>query len=95
VAGLQVRAQALASLGRQREAFADLHSAVKQARGTGDPAMFVRASAILLPMDGTDELLAEARVAVERIAGALPDAEMCRRVQDAEPVRTIVRLARA
>jgi hypothetical protein len=89
VAGLQVRAQALASLGRQREAFATLQAAVARARGTGDPAMFVRASAILLPMNGTDALLAEARATADRIAAALPDETMRCRFRDAEVVHSL------
>jgi hypothetical protein len=83
------------SLGRQLAAIVDLQTAVKQARRTGDPAMYVRAAAGLLAIDGSDVLLAEARAAVARIAEALPNVEMQRRFQDAEPVRTIVRLARA
>jgi tetratricopeptide (TPR) repeat protein len=94
VAGLQVRAQALASLGQQRATITDLQSAVGLARGTGDPAMLVRAAAVLLAIDGTDALLSEARSAVERINGALPDAEMRRRFQEAEPVHTILRLVK-
>jgi len=95
VAGLQVRAQALASLGRQPAAIADLLSAVGQARATGDPAMFLRAAVALLAIDGTDALLAEARAVVERIARALPDVAMRRRFEEAEPVRMVVHLARA
>jgi predicted ATPase/DNA-binding XRE family transcriptional regulator len=87
VAGRQVRAQTLVSLGRQREAIADLRSAVEQARSAGDPAMFMRAAGALLAIDGTDELLAEARAAVERIAAALPDEMMRRRFRDADVVR--------
>lgn len=95
VAGLQVRGRALTSLGRQPSAIADLQSAVEQARATGDPAMYVRAAAALLAIDGTDALLAEALAAVERIAAALPDTEMRGRFQEAESVRAIWRLARA
>ncbi|HWE61858.1 MAG TPA: AAA family ATPase, partial [Chloroflexota bacterium] len=95
VAGLQVRAQALMSLGRQPAAITDLQSAVRQARETGDPAMYVRAAAALLTIDGTDALLAEARVAVERITGALPDLAMRRRFAEADPVRAIVHSTRA
>jgi tetratricopeptide (TPR) repeat protein len=94
VAGLQVRGQALAARGQTREALGHLQSAVARARGTGDPAMFLRAAAALLAIDGDDLLLAEARAAVERIAGALPDAELRRCFLAAEPVRLVVRLPR-
>jgi tetratricopeptide (TPR) repeat protein len=92
VAGLQVRGQALAAQGHTREALDHLQSAVARARGTGDPAMFLRAAAALLAIDGDDALLAEARAAVDRIAGALPDAELRRRFLAAEPVRLVVRM---
>jgi hypothetical protein len=75
VAGLQVRGQALAAQGHTREALGPLQSAVARARGTGDPAMFLRAAAALLAIDGDEVLLAEARTAVDRIAGALPDGD--------------------
>ena len=57
--------------------------------------MFLRAAAALLTIDGTDVLLAEARAAVARIVGALPDGEIAQRFQQAEPVRVVVRLAGA
>src|SRR5260370_38382155 len=44
-AGLATRAQALVALGRKKDAIADLTSAVEVARGTADPARFVRAAA--------------------------------------------------
>ena len=93
VAGLQVRAQALAARGHTREALGHLRSAVARARGTGDPAMFLRAAAALLALDGDAVLLAEARAAIERIAGALPDTEIRMCFLAAEPVRLVMRLA--
>jgi tetratricopeptide (TPR) repeat protein len=90
VAGLQVRGQALVALGQHRAAIADLQSAVDLARGTGDPAMFVRAVAVLLAIDGTDALATEALSTVERISSALPDLDMGPRFLAAEPVRTIL-----
>jgi hypothetical protein len=92
VAGLQVRAQALALRGCTREALDHLQTAVARARGTSDPAMFLRAAADLLAIDGDAALLAEAHAAVERIAGALPDAEIRRCFLVAEPVRLVLRL---
>jgi class 3 adenylate cyclase/tetratricopeptide (TPR) repeat protein len=84
-AGLGTRALALDALGRTKEAIADLRGAVALARPTGDPAMFLRAAAALLTIDGDDALAAEARRAAERIAGALPDDEMRRRFLATDP----------
>jgi tetratricopeptide (TPR) repeat protein len=92
VAGLQVRAQALAAQGHSREALGSLQSAVARAHGTGDPAMLLRAAAALLAIDADAALLVEANAAVERVAGALPDAELRRCFVAAEPVRLVVRL---
>jgi transcriptional regulator with XRE-family HTH domain/tetratricopeptide (TPR) repeat protein len=90
VAGLQVRGQALAAQGHTREALGHLQAAVARARGTGDPAMFLRAAAALLALDGDDDLLTEARATVERIAGALPDPALRRCFLAADPVRMVM-----
>ncbi len=92
VAGLQVCAQVLAAQGRTRETLDYLQSAAARARGTGDPAMFLRAAGALLAIAGNDTLLAEARAAVDRIAGALPEADLRRTFLAAEPVRLVMRL---
>jgi ATP/maltotriose-dependent transcriptional regulator MalT len=93
VRGLAARAQALIGLGRQREAVADLRAAVNLARPMGDPALFLRAAAALLAVEGDGDLAAEARAAVDRIVAALPHAEMRRCFEAAEPVR-FVRMGR-
>ncbi|GAC1403571.1 MAG: hypothetical protein NVSMB65_20180 [Chloroflexota bacterium] len=92
VAGLQARGQSLAAQGHTRAALGSLQAAVARAQGTGDPAMFLRAAAALLALDGDAALLAEAVAAVERIRGALPDAELRRRFLGAEPVGLVWRL---
>jgi hypothetical protein len=51
--------------------------------------MFLRAAAALLAIDGDAALLAEARGAVERIAGALPAGEIRRCFLDAELVQAL------
>jgi transcriptional regulator with XRE-family HTH domain/tetratricopeptide (TPR) repeat protein len=89
VAGLRARAKALVALNRQQEALSDLRAAVTLAQPIGDPAMFLRATAPLLALDGDDALLAEARVAAGRIAGELRDAETLMRFQSAEQVRAL------
>jgi tetratricopeptide (TPR) repeat protein len=95
VAGLRSRAAALVALGRAQEAVSNLRQAVALARPTGDPAMFLRAATALLALDGDDALAAEARAAAERILAALPDEDMRRRFEAAEPVRLLSRLTAA
>ena len=90
VIGLTTRAQALIALGRTKEAIAELGVAVGLARPVGDPALFLRAAAGLLAVDGDDALAAEGRAAVRRIAEALPDATMRRRFEAAEPLRILL-----
>jgi tetratricopeptide (TPR) repeat protein len=91
VIGLGTRAQALAAAGRGKEAIRDLNRAVALARAMGDPAQFLRAAALLLPLAGDDLLAAEARATVERMASALPDETLRRRFREAEPVRSLGR----
>jgi hypothetical protein len=57
------------------------------ARPAGSPALFLRPATALLALDGDDALAAEARAAADRITAALPDPEMRRRFEAAEPVR--------
>lgn len=89
---LGTRAQALNRLGRDKEATADLRRAVGLARSIGDPALFLRTAVALLALDGDDALAAEARAAAERIAAALPDGELRRRFETAEPLRALAHL---
>ncbi|HEY7092171.1 MAG TPA: hypothetical protein VH393_03270, partial [Ktedonobacterales bacterium] len=91
--GLRARAEALISLNRHQEALSDLRATVTLARPVGDPAMFLRATAPLLALDGDDALLAEARAAARRIASELRDAETLARFQSAEQVRALGKLA--
>jgi tetratricopeptide (TPR) repeat protein len=87
--GLKTRGEALASLGRTKEGIADLRQAVTLARGIADPALFLHAATVLLGLEGDDTLAGEARQAAVRIAGALPDADMRRRFEAADPVRLL------
>ena len=90
VAALGTRGEALAALGRKKEAIADLHTAVELARSLKDPAMLLKTAAALMTLDGDETLAAEAGVAAERIIAALPDAELRRRFEAAEPVRLVL-----
>jgi hypothetical protein len=94
VAGLGACGQALAALGRTREAIADLRRAAGLARPVGDPAMFLCAATRLLALDGDDALAAEAATAAASIAAALPSAVMQRHFEDAEPLQVLRRLGR-
>jgi DNA-binding NarL/FixJ family response regulator len=89
-AGLATRAQALAALGRKREAIADLTATVEVARGTGDPAMFVRAAATRLRVEADASLADEAQHAVVRILGAVSNPQMRRCFEHSETVRLIL-----
>ncbi|MBC8160645.1 MAG: tetratricopeptide repeat protein [Roseiflexaceae bacterium] len=86
---LETRARALAVRGRKHEAIAEARNAVNLIRPIESPALFLRAAAALLNLDGDDMLLAEACTAAERIAAALPNEEMRRRFQTTELVRLL------
>jgi hypothetical protein len=88
---LGTRAQALHRRGRDQDALADLRRAVGLARSIGDPALFLGTAVRLLALDGDDALATEARATAERIAAALPDVELRRRFETAEPVWALVR----
>jgi predicted ATPase/DNA-binding XRE family transcriptional regulator len=86
---LKTRAQALAALGRTHEAIVDLRNALDVARPTGDPALFLSVAAVLLSIESDDALAGDASSAVQRIRAALPNNEMRRSFDAAEPVQTI------
>jgi tetratricopeptide (TPR) repeat protein len=89
IAGLETRARALALRGRTYEAISDLRRAIELARSMGDPAMLLRTLTALLPIDGSDTLLAEARATAQSILVALPNAEMQARFRSAQPVQQL------
>jgi tetratricopeptide (TPR) repeat protein len=90
--GEGTRASALAGLGRKREAIAAARQGVDLIRPIGAPALFVRAAAGLLALEGDDTVLAEAREAVGRITVELPSEAMRQRFGAAEAVRLIMKL---
>jgi hypothetical protein len=87
VIALTTRAQALIELARTKDAITDLRAAVTLARPTEDLALFVRAAAGLLAIDGDDALANEAQAVVDRIAEGLPDPDMRLQFERAEPTR--------
>jgi tetratricopeptide (TPR) repeat protein len=92
VMGLETRARALSALGRHEEAISEARDAVRLARPMGDPALFLRAATTLLVLDGDDLLLSETRRTAGQILAELPDAEMRRQFEAAEPVRLLAPL---
>jgi tetratricopeptide (TPR) repeat protein/transcriptional regulator with XRE-family HTH domain len=87
--GLEIRARALAALGRTKEAMTLLQSAVDLVRATGDPAMFLRAATALLSLSGNDALFAEAQARAQAIVQAVPDENLRRCFLHAEAVRPL------
>ncbi len=92
VLALIVRAQAFGSLGRREDAIADTRRAVTLARRAGDPALLLRALDVMLAIEGTPELLAEARTLVSRISEALPGEAMREHFQSSETVSRVLSL---
>jgi hypothetical protein len=82
----------LGSLGRREEAIADTQRAVTLARRAGDPALLLRALDVMLAIEGTPELLAEARTLVSRISEALPGEAMREHFQSSETVSRVLSL---
>jgi tetratricopeptide (TPR) repeat protein len=89
--GLEIRARALAALGRTHEAIALLQNAVDLVRPIGDPAMFLRAATALLSLSGDDALVAEAQARAQMIVEALPDEDLIHAFLTAEPVRPLMK----
>jgi DNA-binding CsgD family transcriptional regulator len=88
-AGLATRAQALVALGRKKDAIADLTAAVSVARGTADPALFVRTAATMLRVEPDAALADEAHQSISRVLGALSNERLRRCFEDSETVRFI------
>jgi class 3 adenylate cyclase/tetratricopeptide (TPR) repeat protein/transcriptional regulator with XRE-family HTH domain len=89
--GLETRARALNVLGRKHAAIAEARQAVNLIRPIESPALFLRAAVALIELDGDDALLEEARAAAQRIVAALPNDELIRRFEAADPVRLLGR----
>ncbi len=89
VLGLITRARALHARGRTRDGIADATAAMTIAEKIGDPALLLLALDVLIGLDGTDQLLNQARAVTDRIVRAVPDAVMRQCFTESEVVRRI------
>jgi DNA-binding winged helix-turn-helix (wHTH) protein/tetratricopeptide (TPR) repeat protein len=71
--GLVTRARGLHAAARTREAVSAARNATEIATAIDDPALLLLALDALLYLDGTDELMAQARAVSNRILASLPD----------------------
>jgi DNA-binding CsgD family transcriptional regulator/transcriptional regulator with XRE-family HTH domain/tetratricopeptide (TPR) repeat protein len=88
-AGLATRAQALAALGRKREAMADMSDAVTVARNTTDPAMFLRTAASMLRLEADAPLADEANQCIARILNGVSNPQVRRRFEESDTVQFV------
>jgi hypothetical protein len=73
------------------EAKVELRAALHIARNTGDPALFFRVAAASLSIERNDALSQEAYATAQRIRAELPNEEMQRIFDAAEPVRQVAK----
>jgi tetratricopeptide (TPR) repeat protein len=90
--GLMTRARARLVQGDKLRAIEDAEQAAAVARPIGDPSLLLEALALLLELDGNDEIAAEARASVERVLSSLSDQTLRKRFLEAAPVKTVERL---
>jgi tetratricopeptide (TPR) repeat protein len=93
ILGHATRGSAYLALGQTQFAVPDLQRAVMLSRTLGDPALFLRTLALLLPVAGSHALAAEARTMRDQIIAELPQEVMRQRFQSAELVRSVERLS--
>ena len=93
ILGHATRGLAHLATGQTESAILDLQRAVTLARTLRDPALLLRALALLLPVAGSDALAAEAQAARSQIIAELPNDVMRQRFESAELVRVVARLS--
>jgi hypothetical protein len=74
--GFMTRARSLHARGQTRSAIEDARRALQIATAIADPALLLLALDVMIELDGTDELAAQARVTADRIRDRLPDDSM-------------------
>jgi hypothetical protein len=84
------RARARIRSGEKRTAINDARRAVAVARRIGDPALLAQAIALLVAIDGNDRLLLEARLLIDRITLALPNAMLRQYFLEGEPIARVL-----
>jgi DNA-binding winged helix-turn-helix (wHTH) protein/tetratricopeptide (TPR) repeat protein len=84
--GLITRSRGLHRRARTPDAIADAKAAVTIVDHVADPALCLIALDALIEIDGSDDLLHQARTAIDRIHGSLPDEAMRRSFIDSEVV---------
>src|SRR5262249_43744739 len=77
-AGLNTRARALAALGRPSDAVVDLKRALRFARSTGDPLLFLRVSTALLALSDDAQLAEETRALAAAVRESLTEERLRR-----------------
>src|SRR5262249_51309966 len=93
--GLMTRSRARLALGNEVLAIQDARQAVAVARPIGDPSLVLDTLALLLELEGSDELAIEARTSVERVLSCLSDQTLRQRFLEAAPVNTALRFGGA
>jgi DNA-binding winged helix-turn-helix (wHTH) protein/tetratricopeptide (TPR) repeat protein len=83
--GFMTRARSLHARGETRSAIADARRALQIAEAIADPALLLLTLDVLIDLDGSDELAAQAGATIDRIRRFLPDDSM-RAVFDASEV---------
>lgn len=86
---LEAKAAALAGQNRRHEGIAELQSALKLLKMSGEPAILLRVAASLLALDGSDQLLRTATTVADMLAENIPNAIMRQRFEAAEQVQLI------
>jgi serine/threonine protein kinase/tetratricopeptide (TPR) repeat protein len=90
--GLMTRARAHLAQSNKPRAIEDAKQAVTVARPVCDPSLLLETLALLLELDGSDELAVEARATVERVLSSLSDQTLRKRFLEAASVKTVGRL---
>jgi tetratricopeptide (TPR) repeat protein len=87
--GFITKAKSLKASGQTKKAIADARRAVQIATAVADPALLLLALDVLIDLDGTDELAAQAGSTIDLIRGCLADDSMRAHFDASEVVQRI------
>jgi hypothetical protein len=90
--GFMTRARSRKASGQTKKAIADARHAVHIATAIADPALLLLALDVLIELDGTDELAAQASSTIDRIRGCLADDSMRAHFDASEVVQRVSKL---